>query len=214
MEYHRAGVTFFHTQLGNITANLIGNYYKSGPESTFTYETRNRFRFQRNAGGDTANTMNVYMSGNTDTVLGALNTVIKEDATLFINYAATPYGPAQFLTESAAAAYTNLTSASGAGPTLRIACQGGWTARTRDALDALVITNITAGTGSLIDGPAEVGGLPTMAAGTLCGDTDNDGMTTTWEIAVGSNPNVNDANLDFGGTGYTRIEAFIFGIGF
>jgi len=39
-------------------------------------------------------------------------------------------------------------------------------------------------------------------------DSDSDGMTNSWEVANGLNPNVNDANVDSDGDGLTNLQEY------
>src|SRR5205823_2863442 len=64
----------------------------------------------------------------------------------------------------------------------------------------------------LLDDPDQVGGYPTLAAGTPPVDSDHDGMPDAWEVAHGLNPNVDDSALDQDGDGYTNIEEYINGL--
>ena len=209
---YRKHVINASVRLGNPSVNFIGNYFKKGPESVFTVSERNRFSANKQA-GQPGTVVNVYLSNNIDTLLGAIATVVPEDAGVTVNYGIIPYGPAHYEIDTPADAYTELTAIGGAGNSLYRGCNGGWFAR-RDSADMRIIADVVAGDdGELIDSPTEVGGWPALAAGTPCNDTDSDGMPNGWETQVGSNPNVNDANLDFGGTGWTRVEAYIWGIG-
>jgi hypothetical protein len=82
----------------------------------------------------------------------------------------------------------------------------------RDTVDQRLIADVQNGTGFIIDSESQVGGYPTLAAGTPPTDTDGDGMPDAWETERGLNPNVNDSAADRDGDGYTNIEEYVNGI--
>jgi pectate lyase len=129
-----------------------------------------------------------------------------------------PSGPYPEKVQSAAAAYTSVLANVGANK--RLGCKGNWVAN-RDSVDTRILNNVAQGlpqrpgAESHITDPAQVGGYPTLAAGTACTDSDNDGMPNTWELARGLNPNnAADRNGDDDGDGYTNLEAFLNAIRF
>lgn len=73
--------------------------------------------------------------------------------------------------------------------------------RRRDAVDRRIVADVTNGTGRLIEHRSEVGGHPTLAAGTPPVDSDGDEMPDRFEVSRGANPNVQDANGDENGNG-------------
>ena len=80
----------------------------------------------------------------------------------------------------------------------------------RDAVDARVVRSVMDRSGSLIDDPSQVGGLPALVSQPAPQDTDLDGMPDVWERAHGLDPDdPSDANGDRNGNGYTNIEDFI-----
>ncbi len=80
----------------------------------------------------------------------------------------------------------------------------------RDAHDQRIVDDVRNGTGSFIGLPSEVGGFLTLDPGTPPTDTDRDGMPDTWESANGLNPNdASDMNGDRNGDGYTNIEEYV-----
>ena len=80
----------------------------------------------------------------------------------------------------------------------------------RDAVDLRLIQDLQTREGNLIKDISSVGGYPSAASGQAYEDSDKDGISDEWEIAVGLNPSdSSDANLDENGDGYTNIEAFL-----
>jgi hypothetical protein len=80
----------------------------------------------------------------------------------------------------------------------------------RDSADTRVINDVINKTGERVDHPDDVGGWPTLAAGTTPADSDADGMPDDWETARGLNPNdASDATADRDSDGYTNIEEYL-----
>jgi pectate lyase len=78
-----------------------------------------------------------------------------------------------------------------------------------DAVDARIIRETRDGTGHIIDSVAQVGGWPTLGAGTPPVDSDNDGMPDQWETAKGLNPNSAADARAYRSDGYTNLEAYL-----
>ncbi len=86
----------------------------------------------------------------------------------------------------------------------------------RDALDSVLVNQVLNGDGASIqveaDDPADWGGIPTLAAGTACLDTDLDGMPDVWEDANGLDKNDGtDFTSDNDGDGYIALEEYLNG---
>ena len=77
-----------------------------------------------------------------------------------------------------------------------------------DPLDVAVIADYTNNTGGLIDSQTEVGGLPTLAAGTPISDSDGDGLPNTWENTNGTSSTFPDSMDIESGEVYTNIELY------
>lgn len=89
----------------------------------------------------------------------------------------------------------------------------------RDAVDTRIVSETRNGTityygsktnkAGIIDSQNDVGGFPTLNAGTALVDSDGDGMPDAWEVQNGLNPNLNDANGRKLSTIYDNIEVYI-----
>jgi hypothetical protein len=96
------------------------------------------------------------------------------------------------------------------------ACTGGWLAN-RDALDDTLIYHVTNGTGPSNDAEnddvSDYGGLPTLAAGTPCTDSDNDGMPDAYEdlYAFLDKNDGTDYKEDNDGDGFINLEEYLNG---
>jgi Big-like domain-containing protein len=109
----------------------------------------------------------------------------------------------------------------GAGASRSLDCSGNWV-DARDSVDTRITNAVVNGTtlfgsftyGSLAASPqsqADLGGWPTLAAGTPCADTDHDGMPDTWEAANGlQSSNAADGILT-AANGYTNLENYLNG---
>jgi pectate lyase len=97
-----------------------------------------------------------------------------------------------------------------AGDSQRLDCNGNWVFN-RDAVDTRLISEYKSGKGILPRSEKDVGGFPAVDAGTVCPDSDHDGIPDAWETAHHLNPNnPNDANK-VNADGYTNLEHFLNG---
>jgi len=72
------------------------------------------------------------------------------------------------------------------------------------------VASVRAGTGRLIDTPAEVGGYPALAPGRPWRDSDGDGMPDAWERQQRLDPaDPADGNADRDGDGFTELEEWL-----
>ena len=80
----------------------------------------------------------------------------------------------------------------------------------RDAVDTRIINQVKNNNGALIDSQSDVGGYPTLQAGTALTDTDGDGIPDTWEKSNGLNPNKKDDGAMYMMTEkYTNLEVYL-----
>jgi pectate lyase len=93
------------------------------------------------------------------------------------------------------------------------ACDGTFISN-RDSVDARVVNEFLHGTGTLnsaLQFESQVGGFPTLAAGTPCTDSDHDGIPDVWETAHGLNPNNASDGAAVAANGYTNLENYLSG---
>jgi pectate lyase len=185
--------TFISSDNAPASANFVGNYLKSGPNTgTGLYGVHFT--------GNSTNPKNAYVSGNFylahDYANGADINIVHPDTRQYV--VSTRFGPVMVNTTTASVAYSQVLANAGA------------ILPDRDAVDDRILSNVNLGTGAIIDDPSQVGGWPTLATGTPYVDSDRDGMSNTWETLNGFNPNdANDRNGDPDGDGYTNLEEFL-----
>ncbi len=144
----------------------------------------------------------VYFSGN---ILDAdLNGVynpdgviqfLPDDQAVFVD---TRFDFSDITIESAEDAYYSVLASAGA-------------SATRDAIDERIVADVVEQTGSTIDSPSDVGGLPPVSAYTVHTDSDRDGIPDYWENAHDylDAHNAADSQLDGNGDGWTNLEEFL-----
>ena len=179
---------------GLLQFNLVGNYFKSGPETGSSYPCQLD-------GTAHVDGIEAYLSGNIAPGFRD-NDTQAEDLIVHPSVGreyvvAERHDAAPVTTTSAATAYDDVLS--GAGATLP----------TLDDADLRILADVANGTGGLIDAPADVGGWPTLTGGTAPTDTDADGIPDTWETDHGLNPNSAADGASASPSGYTWLEVYI-----
>ncbi len=97
------------------------------------------------------------------------------------------------------------------GASKRLACDGTWESN-RDAVDVRIIEGYpNKGGVPNRETDAGFGGFPTLAAGTPCPDTDDDGIPDAFELARCGLASCVDAN-EVGADGYTQLERYLNGM--
>ena len=173
--------------------NWVGNYSIAGPSTTSNAST------MLSAGSSQGD---IYISG--DKVDSNRNGSLDGSNATWSNVSGGTHSSEftigssfQVPSDTADSAYTNVISGVGA------------TKPSRDSCDTRIVNTVTNQNGGIISSQDNVGGWPTLAAGSAPTDTDGDGMPDAWESANGTNPNVADNNGDIDGDGYTNLEEYI-----
>lgn len=92
--------------------------------------------------------------------------------------------------------------------------EAGATRPQRDAIDARLVDDVRNGTGRIINSQAEVGGWVPMPSAPAPKDSDHDGMPDGWEKEHGLDPaDPADRNGTPGGSRYTNLERYLNSIG-
>jgi hypothetical protein len=92
------------------------------------------------------------------------------------------------------------------------ACDGSWVSN-RDPVDARMVNEYNAGTGSIPTTQNDKGEFPTLAAGCPCPMSGTDGIPDAWKAAHGFAVTANIGAITDPSTGYTYLEDYINGTG-
>jgi hypothetical protein len=186
------------TSNGQHAANAVGNYFISTRSASYAFHngTSNFSLFPSNN----------ILDGNANGMLDSSKTgndMIQGSPTILTARIASP----QVTTEAPRAAYDSVLAGAGA------------TAPMRDQADALLVSQVRAQSGILIQSEQDLvslgvgdSGYGTLAAATRPAgfDSDQDGMPNTWETANGLNVNdAADRNGDTDADGYTNLEEYL-----
>lgn len=169
--------------------NMVGNYYKSGPNTLGEVRRRIVEPVTTNLGGPGSwyiddNYVHGYPAVTADNTLGI-------DGTDAITLLGQPVAfPQEIDADTAQVAFERVLSEAGA------------ILPRRDAVDARIINAVRNGTGRLINSQREVGGWPPLRSAPAPIDTDHDGIPDDWEIANGLDPQ-DPAD------GYTNLERYL-----
>ena len=92
-----------------------------------------------------------------------------------------------------------------------VLANAGATKPERDAVDTRLVGDVVNRRGKLLrTDPEDVGGWPTLEKGTPYGDADKDGISDSWELAHGLDPDdPDDGQLDQDADGWTNFEEFL-----
>ena len=183
---------------GSGNTNMIGNYYKPGPNTIEKVYTRifdvdgstSKYYFKDNVMTSSAEVTADNKQGFYDITNSA---ILSSPVELANPYTAT----------SAEEAFNTVMDSVGA-------------SYSRDAQDARLINEVINGTGGFINDEFEAGGIGTVAteAAVAPADSDSDGIPDEWETAHGLNPDdksdavaiVNDESKSY--NGYTYVEVY------
>ena len=173
---------------GRLDANMIGNFFKAGPDSN---TKKPQILIGDGAKVYLKDNIGPYRQDNSmnDWSIAGGSKSVKTSQ---------PFNMPNLPTVSAQKAYDQVLKIAGA---IR---------PERDAVDRRIVNNVKNRTGSIIDHPSDVGGWPKLTKGEVWKDSDNDGMPNWWEKRHGLNlNNASDGNGDVDNNGYTNLEDFL-----
>jgi hypothetical protein len=210
---------------GGIELDMIGNIWKAGPSSSSVRELR--VYPNNDQGGSSSTTPSIYMAGNKgpnnpDPAYDNWTTMARQINTVYGSIAELGAPPTSYRRMSplpaAGVAITPTSAATleaellpSVGASRRLDCSGNWVGN-RDSADARMVSNYQNRAGFVPISETDVGGMPSLAAGTPCPDADHDGLPDAWETARGLNPaNAADRNAYATGVVYTNLERYLAG---
>jgi hypothetical protein len=173
--------------------NFIGNYYKSGPDSTREIVFRENCTFAK------AWFVGNFMSGKQPKDpwnLVRFDKFTDQQKTIYKLTSPVPVAPVE--THDAALAFE------------MVLAEAGTTLPRRDPVDTRIVNEVLEGKGVIIDDESQVGGWPVLKSSQAPVDNDHDGMADYWEKAKGLDPSdPKDGPKDRNGDGYTNIEEYL-----
>ncbi len=178
---------------GQSFANVIGNYFITGPSTSGAAFTRGNLNFNLYAADN-------YRDNNKNGILDG-SVLVQTDYTT-VTWVTTPYDYPPISTLTPLEAYNLVVSDAGASIPVR------------DEVDQRLIEELTSlGTlGELImdETAAPMNGPGLVKGGKASIDSDGDGMPDEWEYYYGMNPYSNsNQNTDLDGDGYTNVEEYL-----
>jgi hypothetical protein len=188
--------------------NMINNYYKYGPATS----SSKRYRIIQPYDTSSTTQSKWYITGNyvdgypaitTDNWSGSAVSPYQSGRAVSVFKSDTEFVCPAVTTTAADVAYTEVLAKAGA------------TLPKRDSVDERIVRDAinrtsSMGTNGMVDTFYNHYTYPTYASGTPYVDSDHDGMTDSWEIAKGLNPNdPSDGNGDYDNTGYTNLEKYL-----
>ncbi|MBA2725297.1 MAG: pectate lyase [Actinobacteria bacterium] len=170
--------------------NLVGNYFKSGPDSR-GYEITVDAETGKGAALFIRDNIGPHRPSDADPDQSVVEI---EDRRWVVG----DRNPASPITETdPRTAYDEVLQGAGV------------TVPRRDVVDERVVADVRMGTGRIIDDPMEVGGWPVLFSGVPYPDEDEDGMDDRWEEAHGLDPTKASDKNQVSPSGYTWVEEFL-----
>ncbi|KAL2817507.1 pectin lyase fold/virulence factor [Aspergillus cavernicola] len=175
---------------GQSYANIIGNYFISGPSTTVTAFTRGNANFHGYVENnyydpDQDGTLNGSELGPSSSNYGGMEIIESKYAYPAVENLMTPDEVVSYVTENVGASLV------------------------RDSVDTRLIEEVLSygAEGALISDEETMGGPGDLDGGTAFTDTDGDGIPDDAEAELGTDPNVNDS-MGLHSSGYTYLEVW------
>jgi hypothetical protein len=207
--------------LGHSYLNVVGNYFRDGPDTLQVSEALIMNDWGHHASAVVPGAqLGVHVSQNLRRQSESVHVGIAplcgrwNDATArWDTCSPASYGTARWATPPITT--TDAVTArdqvlADAGASRRLEAAGAWRAA-RDTADTRVVADARYGTGRIIDSYAEFPGWPTLANSTAPSDLDRDGMPDAFEDRHCLDATRANAALDTDGDGYTDLEEYLNG---
>jgi pectate lyase len=207
--------------LGHSYMNVVGNYFRDGPDTQRISRGFVMNDWQRHAEALVPDArLGLHLSQNWRWKSDEVQVGIQPQCSRWNEATArwdlcdaTSYGSARYATP-AITTTDPLTAGrqvlAGAGASRRLEANGAWRA-VRDATDTRVVADATYGTGRIIGSYEEFPGWPKLANSTPPSDLDRDGMPDAWEDRHCLDATRANAALDTDRDGYTDLEEYLNG---
>ncbi|WP_152639823.1 pectate lyase family protein [Sphingobium bisphenolivorans] len=178
--------TEIHENFGGTPVNVVGNYYRRGPNSRTTIPAVDRVVIASKGKS------RIFVADNQLDHVRVMTTAAAEEAMV-----PGPVCPLSTRAIPAEQAYVQALQQAGAFP--------------RDSLDLRIVSEVRNRTGSIVRGPLLNGPrpLPVIAPGEPYVDLDEDGMADSWERANGMDPGRNDAWEDADRDKWLNLDEFL-----
>ncbi|KAM5341237.1 hypothetical protein ACJ41O_015346 [Fusarium nematophilum] len=177
---------------GQSYANIVNNYFISGPDTSVTAFTRGNANFH-------AYIKDNFYDSNRNGVLDGSALCEKTTCYSNIDIVTNPYDyPAPATVHTPAKA-------------LEVVLNGVGNSRTRDSVDTALIKQVRSfgKEGALISDEASMGGVGQIASGSAPVDSDGDGIPDAWETQNGLNPKDASDGMKKASNGYTNLENYV-----
>ncbi|KAK1970059.1 pectate lyase [Colletotrichum sublineola] len=173
-------------------ANIVNNYFISGPSTSVAAFTRGNPNFRGYVRDN-------FHDSNRDGSLNGAALCVSAACYSDLAIQTAPFAyppPARLLAPAATVAHISAR----AGASI-----------VRDAVDVALLKELASygKFGKLISDEASAGGVGTVAPGTAKRDTDGDGIPDEWETANGLNPNDASDGMKIGAGGYANLEIYV-----
>jgi pectate lyase len=207
--------------LGHSYVNIVGNYFRAGPDTLSLKQTLSVNDWGRNASAVVPDArLGMHLSQNLQFVSGGVHSAVQSTCGRWnhvtgrwqerpiANYSTARYATPPITTTDAVTARNQVLATAGASG--RLDQNGSWRSA-RDGTDARVVTDAGRGTGRIVDSFADFPGWPSIANGAAPADHDRDGMPDAWEDRHCLDATRADHTSDADADGYTNLEEFLNG---
>lgn len=173
-------------------ANIVGNYFISGPDTSVTAFTRGNANFHGYVKDN-------FYDSNRDGKLDGSALCVSTTCYSNMDIVSTPYD------------YSGPNTVHTAAEALEVVLSGVGNSKTRDSVDTKLIAQVKSyGTeGGQISDEDEFGGVGEVTGGDAPVDSDGDGIPDAWETENGLDPNDKSDGMAIASNGYANLENYV-----